>query len=386
VNGHARAAARAVVILRCDPPGRIRVPLRRYDLGAEHCRLASAPPTTKPSWGVMIRKALVTGVAGQDGTYLAEFLLKSGYEIHGTDNSADGLAKAETLLKGSAGSERLFLHLADSTRFSELNEIIRQTQPTEIYNLAAQTRVDQSFTEPLATAYSVAIGTANLLQAARLNSPDARIFQASSSEMFGDVPAPQNEDTVFAPVSPYASAKVYAHHLAAIHRRSYNMYVCSGILFNHESSRRDPHFVSRKITSGIAQILSGKINTISLGNLAARRDWGHAREYVLAMWLMLQQDYPVDYVIATGVSYTVQEFLEIAFTLVDLDWRDHVTKDPKLLRPADPMHLQGDATRARLHLGWQPTVGLHEMIYEMLRHDLKAYNLDGALRHRCIAR
>ena len=333
----------------------------------------------------MIRRALVTGVAGQDGTYLAEFLLESGYEVHGTDNDAIGLAEMEALLKEPCHSERLFLHLADSTEFSEVNEIVRETHPTEIYNLAAQTRVDRSFIEPLATANSVAIGTANLLHAVRLNDTDTRIFQASSSEMFGDVRGPQNEETAFVPVSPYGCAKVHAHHLATVYRNSYDMYVCSGILFNHESPRRDPHFVSRKITSGIAQILAGKIDTISLGNLTAKRDWGHARDYVEAMWLMLQQDSPADYVIATGVSHTVAQFLEIAFTMVDLDWRDHVIEDRNLLRPADPAHLQGDATRAHRHLGWRPTVMLNEMIYEMLHHDLSAYNLDGALIRRSSA-
>jgi GDPmannose 4,6-dehydratase len=330
----------------------------------------------------MTRRALVTGVAGQDGTYLAEFLLESGYEVHGTDNDAISLTETEALLKEPCRSKRLFLHFADSTEFSELNEVIGEIRPTEIYNLAAQTRVDQSFIEPLATAASVAIGTANMLHAVRLNNADARIFQASSSEMFGDVPAPQNEESAFVPVSPYGCAKVHAHHLAAVYRHGYGMYACSGIMFNHESPRRDPHFVSRKITSGIAQILAGKIDTISLGNLTAKRDWGHARDYVEAMWLMLQQDSPADYVIATGVSHTVAQFLEIAFTMVDLDWRDHVIEDRSLIRPADPAHLQGDATRARLHLGWQPTIGLNEMIYEMLDHDLSAYNLDGVLRRR----
>jgi GDPmannose 4,6-dehydratase len=332
----------------------------------------------------MIRKALVTGVAGQDGAYLAELLLDSGYEVHGTDNNAAGLADVEALLKERIASERFFLHLADSIKLSELNEVIRQTRPTEIYNLAAQTRVDRSFVEPLVTASSVAIGTANLLEAVRSNKSSARIFQASSSEMFGDSPAPQNEDSSFAPISPYACAKVYAHHLAATYRNSYNMYVCSGILFNHESPRRDPDFVSRKITSGIARILSGETDTISLGNLSARRDWGHARDYVVAMWLMLQQEHPADYVIATGVSHTVAEFLEIAFALVDLDWRNHVIEDPNLLRPADPTHLQGDATRARLQLGWQPTVKLEELIYEMLQCDLTARNLGSRLRRRSV--
>ena len=329
-----------------------------------------------------MRKALVTGVAGQDGTYLAEFLLESGYEVHGTDNDAVGLAEAEALIKAGSHSERLFLHLADSTEFSELNHVVRRVRPNEIYNLAAQTRVDHSFIEPLATTQSVAVGTANLLDAVRMNNPDARVFQASSSEMFGDTPTPQDEDSAFAPVSPYACAKVCAHHLAATYRRAYGMYVCSGILFNHESPRRDPHFVSRKITLGIAQILSGKTDTISLGNLTAKRDWGHARDYVVAMWYMLQQDSPADFVIATGVSHTVAQFAEIAFTLVGLDWRDHITEDPDLLRPADPAHLQGDATRARLSLGWKPEVGLEEMVYEMLQNDLGAHNIVGALgRH-----
>ena len=328
----------------------------------------------------MTRKALVTGIAGQDGTYLAELLLDSGYEVHGTDNNAAGLVDVEALLRKHAASDRLFLRLADSTKCSELAEVVRQTQPTEIYNLAAQTRVDRSFDEPLATAHSVAIGTANLLEAVRSNNSSARIFQASSSEMYGDSSAPQNEDTAFTPISPYACAKVYGHHLAVMYRRSFNMYVCSGILFNHESPRRSSDFVSRKITLGIARILAGETDTIRLGNLSARRDWGHARDYVLAMWLMLQHEHPADYVIASGVSYTVAEFLEIAFTLVDLDWRDYVIEDPSLLRPADPVHLQGDAARARLQLGWKPTVTLNEMIYEMLEHDLAARGLNSRLR------
>jgi GDPmannose 4,6-dehydratase len=335
--------------------------------------------------GVTVRKALVTGVAGQDGTYLAEFLLASGYEVHGTDNDSARLAEAETLLKGRADSGQFFPHLVDSAEFSGLNDVIRQTRPAEIYNLAADTSVEHSFTEPLATAHSVVLGTANLMEAVRLNNSEARVFQASSSEMFGDSPAPQNEESVFAPVSPYACAKVYAHQLAAIYRHSYNMYVCSGILFNHESPRRDPCFVSRKITSGIARILSGEIDAISLGNLTARRDWGHARDYVMAMWLMLQQQYPTDYVVATGVSHTVTEFLEIAFELVGLEWQGHVVVDPGLLRPSDPAHLLGDSTRARLQLGWRPTVGLGEIIYEMLQHDLAAANLDGALRHDSVS-
>jgi GDPmannose 4,6-dehydratase len=323
----------------------------------------------------MIRKALVTGVAGQDGTYLAEFLLRSGYEVHGTDNDAVGLKETEALLRKHSRSGQVFLYFVDSTKFSELNEIVRQARPAEIYNLAAQTKVDQSFIDALTTVQSVAIGTANLLETVRLNNSGARVFQASSSEMFGYAPAPQNETSTLAPVSPYACAKVLAHHLAATYRNSYHMYICSGILFNHESPRRDPHFVSRKITSGIAQILSGKIDAIKLGNLGAKRDWGHARDYVVAMWLMLQQDQPEDYVIATGVSRTVRQFVEIAFEMVRLDWREHVIEDPNLMRPSDPPNLQGDANRARLRLDWMPTVGLNELIYEMLQYDLDRYGV-----------
>jgi GDPmannose 4,6-dehydratase len=329
----------------------------------------------------MKRNALITGIAGQDGPYLAEWLLTSDYdEIHGTDKDPIGLAGAESLLKEHIASGRLFLHSADSVDYQGLAKVVARVQPAEIYNLAAQTRVDRSFIEPLATANDVAIGTANLLEAARVKSPDARIFQASSSEMYGNAPAPQDEHSAFAPVSPYACAKVYAHQLAAMYRRSYGMYVCSGIMFNHESPRRSPDFVTRKITSGIAKIMAGEIETIRLGNLSARRDWGHARDYVQAMWLMLQQQQASDFVIATGVSHTVAEFVEIAFGLVDLNWRDHIIEDPSFVRPADPSHLQGDAIRASQELGWRPTVVLKDLVYEMLVHDLEARKIDGVLR------
>lgn len=327
----------------------------------------------------MARRALITGIAGQDGAYLSELLLDSGYEVHGTDTDADALADVEALLRSRGAADRTFLRLADSSKFTELAEVVYETQPAEIYNLAAQTRVDRSFIEPLSTAHSVAIGTANLLHAVRVNNSSARIFQASSSEMYGNSPAPQNEHTAFAPISPYACAKVYAHDLAAMYRYTYGMYICSGILFNHESPRRSPDFVSRKITSGIAQILSGDTEKISLGNLSARRDWGHARDYVLAMWLMLQQERPDDYVVATGVSYTVRDFLEMAFELVGLNWRNHVVEDPSLMRPTDPPHLQGDATRARIQLNWNPAVTLDKLVLEMLQHDLAARGLGDKL-------
>jgi GDPmannose 4,6-dehydratase len=327
----------------------------------------------------MADKALITGVAGQDGTYLAEFLLKIGYEVHGTDKDPVRLAKAEELLAQSTGPGKFFPHLVDSASFTDLSDLVHATQPDEVYNLAADTSVEHSFSDPLATAHSVAIGTANLLQAVSLNLPEARIFQASSAEMFGNSPGPQNEDTELAPMSPYACAKVYAHQLAAMHRNCYNMYICSGIMFNHESPRRDVRFVSRKITSGVARILAGEISTISLGNLSARRDWGHARDYVPAMRLMLQQADPVDYVIATGTSHSVIDFLEIAFGLVGLEWQEHVIVRPDLLRPSDPVDLIGDTTRARTRLGWKPSIGLTELIREMLRHDLAAVKLEGKL-------
>lgn len=327
----------------------------------------------------MADKALITGVAGQDGTYLAESLLKIGYEIHGTDRDPVRLAKAEELLAQSTGPGKFFPHSVDSASFTDLSDLVHATQPDEVYNLAADTSVEHSFSDPLATVHSVAVGTANLFEAVSLNQPEARVFQASSAEMFGNSPSPQNEDTELAPISPYACAKVYAHQLAAMHRNYYNMYICSGIMFNHESPRRDVRFVSRKITSGIASIMAGEINTISLGNLNARRDWGHARDYVTAMRLMLQQRDPVDYVIATGASHSVTEFLEIAFSLVGLEWQEHVIVNPDLWRPSDPVDLLGDATRARTRLGWQPSIGLTELIHEMLRHDLAAVNLAGKL-------
>ena len=327
----------------------------------------------------MADKALITGVAGQDGTYLAEFLLKLGYEVHGTDKDPARLARAEELLAQGTGPGKFFPYLVDSASFTDLSDLVRAVQPDEVYNLAADTSVEHSFSNPLATAHSVAVGTANLIQAVSLNRPEARIFQASSAEMFGNSPGPQNEDTELAPMSPYACAKVYAHQLAAMYRNCYNVYICSGIMFNHESPRRDVHFVSRKITSGIARIIAGEISTISLGNLSARRDWGHARDYVTAMQLMLQQRDPVDYVIATGASHSVTELLEIAFGLVGLDWQEHVTVDPELRRPSDPVNLLGDTTRARSQLGWKASVGVTELIHEMLRHDLAAVNLEGKL-------
>jgi GDPmannose 4,6-dehydratase len=327
----------------------------------------------------MADKALITGVAGQDGTYLAEFLLKIGYEVHATDRDPVQLAKAEERLAQSTGPGKFFPHLVDSASFTDLSDLVRATQPDEVYNLAADTSVEHSFSDPLATAHSVAVGTANLIQAVRLNRPEARIFQASSAEMFGNSPGPQNEDTKLAPMSPYACAKVYAHQLAAMHRNCYDMYICSGIMFNHESPRRDVRFVSRKITSGIARIIAGDISTISLGNLSARRDWGHARDYVTAMRLMLQQRDPADYVIATGASHSVTEFLEIAFGLVGLEWQEHVIVNPDLRRPSDPVNLIGDTTRARNRLGWKPSIGLTELIHEMLRHDLAAVNLERKL-------
>jgi GDPmannose 4,6-dehydratase len=341
--------------------------------------LSQKCPDTTELRGVMADKALITGVAGQDGTYLAEHLLKIGYEIHGTDTDPARLAKAEELLAQSTGPGKFFPHVVDSASFTDLSDLVRATHPDEVYNLAADTSVEHSFSDPLATAHSVAVGTANLIQAISLNQPETRIFQASTAEMFGNSPGPQNEDTVLAPLSPYACAKVYAHQLAAMHRNCYDMYICSGIMFNHESPRRDVRFVSRKITFGIARILAGDISSINLGNLTAKRDWGHARDYVTAMQLMLQQAEPVDYVIATGTSHSVTEFLEIAFGLVGLEWREHVVVDPDLRRPSDPADLLGDATRARTRLGWEPSIDLAELIHEMLRHDLAAFDLEGKL-------
>jgi len=317
-----------------------------------------------------VKRALITGITGQDGSYLTEFLLEKGYEVFGMvrRSSTDTLTRIRHLL------ERITLCSGDLLDPSSLISVLRAVQPDEVYNLAAQSFVSASWEQPVATAQFTALGVARLLDAIRLECPYAHVYQASSSEMFGKaVQVPQNERTPFYPRSPYGVAKTYGHWVTVNYRESYNLFACSGILFNHESPRRGKEFVSRKVTDSVARIRCGLAKELRLGNLEARRDWGYAGDYVEAMWLMLQQDSPEDFVIATGETHSVRDLVEIAFGVAGLDWHQHVVLDPTLLRPAEVDHLQGDATKARTRLGWKPKVSFRELIEMMVKADLERY-------------
>ncbi len=315
----------------------------------------------------MTRRALITGITGQDGSYLAELLLAKGYAVTGTvRRSSTGTLERIHHLR-----DRIVLEQADLLDELSLIDVLRRARPDEIYNLAAQSFVPTSWQEPVLTAEFDAIGVTRLLEAMRIAAPEARFYQASSSEMFGEVrETPQRETTPFWPRSPYGVAKVYGHFITVNYRESYGLFACSGILFNHESPRRGREFVTRKVSDGVARIARGEAPALRLGNLAARRDWGFAGDYVDAMWRMLQQPEPSDYVVATGASHTVQELVEIAFGVVGLDWRAHVIEDPSLRRPAEVDTLVGDATRARRELGWTPAVAFPELVDMMVRADL----------------
>jgi GDPmannose 4,6-dehydratase len=317
-------------------------------------------------------RALITGVTGQDGAYLAALLLGKGYEVHGLLHRHGGSESVRDRLArlGCAGEVRMVDgNLID---LSSLIRLLDKVRPDEVYNLAAQSFVRMSWDQPLLTTQVTAIGTANMLEAVRIAAPGLRYFQASSSEMFGraDTPA-QNEDTLFHPRSPYASAKVFAHCLVQNYRDAFGLFGCNGIMFNHDSPLRGIEFVLRKITDGAARISLGLAQELALGNLDARRDFGHARDYVRAMWLMLQQDRPDDYVVATGRAASIRDLCRIAFAHVSLDWQAHVKVDPAFLRPADVEVTVGDATRARTRLGWVPETSLEEMIAEMVEADLR---------------
>jgi len=315
-----------------------------------------------------VKRALVTGITGQDGSYLAEFLLQKDYIVFGMvrRSSTDNLARIEHLL------ERITLFQGDLLDQPSLISLLREVQPNEVYNLAAQSFVPASWEQPIATTQYTALGVARLLEAIRMECPRARFYQASSSEMFGKAEeVPQNERTPFYPRSPYGVAKTYAHWVTVSYREIHDIFACSGILFNHESPRRGKEFVSRKITDGVARIKYGLASELRLGNLEARRDWGFAGDYVEAMWLMLQQDSPDDYVIATGEIHSVRELLEIAFAAAGLNWKEHVVVDRALLRPAEVELLQGDYSKARAHLGWKPKVSFEHLIEMMLRADLE---------------
>lgn len=323
-----------------------------------------------------MKKALITGITGQDGSYLAELLLKKGYEVHGIRrrSSSYNTGRIDHMLTDfhHDADAKLFLHYADLADATSLITLLHDIQPDEIYNLGAQSHVHVSFEMPEYTADITGLGSVRIFEAVRRAGVKARIYQASSSEMFGSTPAPQSETTVFHPRSPYACAKVFAHQIAVNYRESYGMYVCSGILFNHESPRRGENFVTRKITRAAARIQAGLQDKLYLGNLDARRDWGYAPEYVEAMWLMLQQDEPDDYVIATGNSHSVRDFVIEAFGCTGLNWQDHVEIDPLYFRPAEVDDLIGDASKARRELGWTARTDAVALARIMVEADIVA--------------
>jgi GDPmannose 4,6-dehydratase len=317
--------------------------------------------------------AVITGITGQDGSYLAEFLLARGYQVHGFKrrSSSFNTGRVDHLYEDlHAAGARFFLHYADLADASSLARLLSEIRPGEIYNLGAQSHVKVSFETPEYTGDIVALGTLRLLEAVRHTGLDCRFYQASSSEMFGSTPPPQSETSPFHPRSPYGCAKVFGHNIVVNYRESYGLHASSGILFNHESPRRGETFVTRKITRAVARIKHGVQTRLYLGNLDARRDWGFAPDYVRAMWLMLQQDQPGDYVIGTGEAHTVREFVQLAFSSAGLDWQQYVEIDPQYFRPAEVDHLVADASKARRALGWEPTVTFPQLVRIMVDADL----------------
>jgi len=315
-----------------------------------------------------MKTALITGITGQDGSYLAEFLLEKGYEVYGMVRRSSTVNYERI----SHIQNQLTLIQGDLLDQNSLIEAIRTSEPEEVYNLAAQSFVPTSWNQPVLTGEYTALGVTRMLEAIRTVNPKIRFYQASSSEMFGKIrETPQNEKTPFYPRSPYGVAKIYGHWDTVNHRESYGIYCCSGILFNHESPRRGLEFVSRKVTHAAARIKLGLQKELMMGNLDARRDWGYAGDYVEAMWLMLQQDEPDDYVIATGISHSVKDLIKIAFDHLGLDWEKYVKIDPTLLRPAEVDFLMGDSTKAKTKLGWKPRVNFLELVRMMVDHDIK---------------
>ncbi len=314
------------------------------------------------------KRALITGITGQDGSYLAEFLLDKNYEVFGMVRRSS----TETLLRVDHLKDRINLLQGDLLDLSSLTEIMTKTQPDEIYNLAAQSFVPTSWNQPVLTGEFTALGVTRMLEAMRVVVPKAKFYQASSSEMFGKVQEiPQSEKTPFYPRSPYGVAKVYGHFITVNYRESFNLFVCSGILFNHESPRRGLEFVTRKISDGVAKIKLGLSKDLKLGNLDSKRDWGFAGDYIKAMWLMLQQEKPDDYVVGTGEAHSVKEFVEIAFNHVGLDWEKYVKIDKEFFRPAEVEHLISDSSKARKILGWEPEVSFKELVEMMVDEDIK---------------
>lgn len=324
--------------------------------------------------------ALITGITGQDGSYLAELLLEKGYEVHGMVRrvSSFNTQRIDHLYQDPHNDDvRFFLHYGDLSDSSCLHRLIRKIRPDEVYNLGAQSHVRVSFEKPEYTAEVTGICTLRLLDAILDSGIKTKFYQASSSEMFGRVrEIPQKESTPFYPRSPYAVAKVFGHWTTVNYREAYDLFACSGILFNHESPRRGETFVTRKITRALAKIVAGKQKELYLGNLDAKRDWGYAKDYVQAMWLMLQQEKPDDYVVATGETHSVKEFLEVAFGLVGMDYKDFVKKDPRYYRPTEVDLLVGDPTKAKAQLGWKPSVTFEQLVLLMVWEDMKAEGLN----------
>ncbi len=321
-----------------------------------------------------MKKALITGINGQDGSYLAEFLLDKGYEVFGT-LKRNSVAENQTARLDKV-YDRIKLFYADLTDLSSLISVIQKTQPNEIYNLAAQSHVRISFDQPIYTAQVTGVGTLNMLEAVRLIKPDAKVYQASSSEMFGnsiDFDGFQRETTAMYPVSPYGCAKVYSYNICRNYRNSYNMFISNGILFNHESPRRGTNFVTNKVVKEAVKIKLGLSNKLTLGNLDATRDWGHAKDYVEAMWMILQLENPDDYVCATGISHSVKELCEYVFGKLELDYQDYVVMDKKFLRPEELNDLKGDPTKLKKHTEWKPTYTFETMLDEMIEYWLDFY-------------
>jgi GDPmannose 4,6-dehydratase len=326
----------------------------------------------------MPKKALITGITGQDGSYLAEFLLHKGYEVHGLIRRAStfNTDRIDHIYQDPHTPDtRLFLHYGDLANMEQLSNLIYNVKPDEVYHLGAQSHVRVSFDMPEYTGDITGLGTTRILEVIRRSGIKARYYQASSSEMFGAAPPPQSENTPFQPQSPYACAKLYAYWTTVNYREGYKMFACNGILFNHESPRRGETFVTRKITKAIASIIAGRQKKLYLGNLKAKRDWGYAPEFIEAQWLMLQQDAPDDYVIGTGESHSVQEFLDEAFAYANLDWQEYVEVDPRYFRPTEVDVLLADATKAKKKLNWEPKVTFKELVRIMVDADMDAMGL-----------
>lgn len=336
-----------------------------------------------------VKRALITGITGQDGSYLTELLLEKGYEVHGiirrtSTFNTDRLD--HVYVDPHSEDARLFLHYGDLNDGTMLRRILEEVEPHEVYNLGAQSHVRVSFDSPEYTVDTVAMGALRLMEAIRdyqkRTGNQVRFYQAGSSEMYGKVQEiPQKESTPFYPRSPYACAKVYAHWQTINYRESYDLFGCNGILFNHESPRRGETFVTRKITRAIARLVTKQQKKIFLGNLDSKRDWGYAKDYVRAMWLMLQQDAPDDYVVATGETHSVKEFLEVAFKYVNLDWEQYVEFDPRYLRPAEVDLLIGDPTKTREKLGWEPSVTFEQLVHLMVEADLNALGVNNNIQN-----